>query len=262
MKNFHFVDDIDSLLPPISLIIPFRADSYHRNQMFNWQLKRYKMLFPEFEICLGDNVGEPFSRSKARNIAAKAASNDLLLFVDIDLLCARKVIHKAIEALDNYIIMKEHNIKNKQESYAINYNSTTTLLKSELPIDCNLELESHRAGTFYFCLIKKDAFLNIGGWDERFKGWGLEDGAFFKTLNIYYGRDFDFQGPLFHLWHPSSVDKTIDLWRNEWENIKKKPPYYQKWHRDFNPVSVHYYQLYENAKTIEDIKRIRGGFNE
>ncbi len=51
-------------------------------------------------------------------------------------------------------------------------------------------------------LIARDAFVRVGGWDERFLGWGGEDDA--MSYKIERSRmpavELD-QGPALHLWH-------------------------------------------------------------
>lgn len=239
-KTFIINDTIDHILPPISLLIPYRADSVYRQQIFRWNIKRYKMLFPELQICIGDNVGEPFNRSKARNIAAKAASNDLFLFADIDLLVTRDILYDACQKITTYVRMKENYETQYWPSYLIEQHSTMNLLKANLPLTNQQIITRGIAGPFYFCLITREAFYATPGWDENFKGWGLEDGAFFKTIEIYHGNKPSFEGPLYHLWHPHSVDR--------------KPA---EWGQNFNPESVRYYDLYLKAKNIKDIEQIR-----
>ena len=239
-QTFIVNDTIDCILPPISLLIPYREDSIYRKRIFQWNIRRYKMLFPELQICIGDNIGEPFSRSKARNLAAKAASNDLLLFVDIDLLLTREVLYDACQKLTTYVRMEENHAVKSWPSYLIENNSTMHLLKASLPLTDQKIVTTGTAGPFYFCLMTKAAFYRTPGWDENFKGWGLEDGAFFKTIEIYHGYEPSFQGPLYHLWHPYSIDRTPN-----------------KWGESFNPDSLEYYNLYLKAKTIKDIERIR-----
>jgi hypothetical protein len=59
-------------------------------------------------------------------------------------------------------------------------------------------------------VIHRDAFVALGGWDERFVGWGGEDDAF--SYRIERSRmactELD-TAPAMHLWHERSRDATF-----------------------------------------------------
>jgi hypothetical protein len=51
--------------------------------------------------------------------------------------------------------------------------------------------------------IRRDAWDQLGGFDERFRGWGWEDMAFQSAACSLVGHE-RIEGDVFHLWHPRS----------------------------------------------------------
>ena len=64
-------------------------------------------------------------------------------------------------------------------------------------------------------IMPREAFELVGGMDERFRGWGGEDVSFMRALDTLYGKHRTFNGPVYHLWHPT----IPGLWKGtrQWE---------------------------------------------
>jgi hypothetical protein len=69
----------------ISALIPYRPDHGRRDQIWSLVRRRYEQLMPQVELCLGSDDHELFCRAKAINAAARRATGDILMLVDIDL---------------------------------------------------------------------------------------------------------------------------------------------------------------------------------
>lgn len=50
-------------------------------------------------------------------------------------------------------------------------------------------------------VVTYDTWRDVGGWDERFVGWGFEDTAFWAAVDTLYGT-VRHEGVLYDLWHP------------------------------------------------------------
>lgn len=62
--------------------------------------------------------------------------------------------------------------------------------------------------------IKKDAFFKIGGYDERFVGWGGEDNEFFDRCSVLECYTYGYI-PFVHLWHaPQNAKISQERERN------------------------------------------------
>ena len=71
-------------------------------------------------------------------------------------------------------------------------------------------------------IMPSEAFWEVGGWDERFRGWGGEDHAAMRATDTLYWRHKTMPVQVLHLWHPMiSPDGTSDWvhWRERvWAN--------------------------------------------
>ena len=55
--------------------------------------------------------------------------------------------------------------------------------------------------------IRADAFYHVGGWDERFVGWGGEDDALSLKIQRANMQVAALDGVALHLWHPRAVEQ-------------------------------------------------------
>jgi predicted glycosyltransferase involved in capsule biosynthesis len=58
-------------------------------------------------------------------------------------------------------------------------------------------------------IVPRDLYEEVGGYDERFVGWGWEDLAFFWACATMAGYD-RVGGAVYHLWHPQSRADTYE----------------------------------------------------
>lgn len=148
----------------------------------------------------------PYSRSWAFNVAAKEAKSDCLIFHDNDMLVP------AIYAKDilNYHQQGYDFINLKRFIFYLNKGSSKKHAeigdfsgKSEVEaIVQNLEA----GGSFG---ASRQAFFEIGGFDEAFIGWGGEDNEFWERANTRKIYPYGYQ-PIMHLWHKPQPDKIVD----------------------------------------------------
>ena len=188
----------------LSVLIPYREDGGRRDQIFDWILDRYAALLPDAEICIGmDRKNHEFSRSAARNDAYEQANYWYLLVADADTIPEPEAIAHGINMLRDgspWVI-----------PYSIYYNlgeaKSNEILQSEPESaivfeadDCEHIINS----TAGMLLMERSAWEEVGGYDERFIGWGYEDNAFQLALDTLRGpHDRVSFGRGIHLWHPA-----------------------------------------------------------
>lgn len=133
----------------------------------------------------------PFQKSKLLNIGAKKSDAKYLWFLDADVMLkfndiAGKIIDQDVIRPFNYVEI-------------LNKNSTDLFLEGKL--NKSVGGKDSNFGKFSI-IIKKSIYEKIGGFDERFEGWGWEDIDFVhnKINNSYEVEVMPYRGV--HLWHP------------------------------------------------------------
>lgn len=170
----------------ISVLCPYRPDGAHHDA--NWEAVRplWESL-PDSELIVeGDgNVGEPvtFHHSKAVNTAARRASGDLFLIADIDILPDHAWVSRAVEAIKSGAFWVTTETYEKQgEDGGI---AEVVFSSCAPPL-----------------LMPREAFELVGGYDERFRYWGADDGALRICIDTLWGPLQRVEGAARHLWHP------------------------------------------------------------
>lgn len=196
-------------LEKVSIIIPFQTDHGPRERAFKWIKRYYAAVMPEAELCVGTFDGE-ISKSKAVNLAAKKATRDIFVIADADVVYNPKIIVKAIKLLDEaaWVVpfTKINNIEKK---------GVQKLLKTKpkWPMDVKMK-ECTQADWLYkgfagkLIVIPRVKFERVGGFDERFIGWGGEDDAFSYAVQTLCGNIVNVEEKIYHLWHPASNYRT------------------------------------------------------
>ncbi len=227
----------------ISVIIPFRCSDItsQRFKNFEWVRNYWKCQLPGAEVIQGHDhsLDLPFSKSVAVNEGVSRSSGDVLVIVDADgyvassaiVTCARR-IRKAR--------------KRGQRLWFIPYRQfyRLTAAASQLVLDsdpcnphvfptppnlCDVQNTSgSQHGHWFGAMIQiwpREAFDEVGGWDERFRGWGGEDHAVMRACDTLYWPHKTLPGQVLHLWHPMISTKGISSWvpweGRMWENQTK-----------------------------------------
>lgn len=192
------------------MLIPYRSDKGHRDRIFEWLLDRYNVLLPDAQICIGEDPQEPFNRARARNNAFSQATSDTLLVADADTVFNPDPIMRAVWS----VFSRRTWILPYDTYYNVTMDDTFEILKSDpagsLP---RPDRWDHRLTTAVsgLLVLSREAFEKVGGYDERFEGWGYEDNAFQLALDTLYTPHERFFGEYcLHLWHPVAPDGAFN----------------------------------------------------
>jgi glycosyltransferase involved in cell wall biosynthesis len=138
--------------------------------------------FPITVIRLAD-AGLPLA--KARNLAARTASSDVLIFLDVDCIPAQDLLlrlGRAVAAHDALICAEIRYLPAQVDgsvwTVAEMHDAGIAHPARKFP-DEGLRIESN-PGLFWSLAfgIRRSAFERLGGFDERFSGYGAEDTDF------------------------------------------------------------------------------------
>ena len=198
------------MLDKVSIIIPFQSDYGPRAKAFEWIKRYYARVMPEAEVCLGLMYGKEINKSKAVNLAAKNATRDIFVIADADVVYDPNLIVESIKLLEKGAFVVPFT-----EVYNVEMQGTERLLKTKpkWPIEIKAD-ECTKSNWVYdgfagkLFVISRENFEAVGGFDERFIGWGGEDDAFSHAARTMCGKLINFEGKVFHLWHPSSSYQT------------------------------------------------------
>lgn len=192
------------LLDRVSVLIPYQTDhNGPRDSAFEWVLGFYERVMPEVEVCVGEikDSGELFSRSKAVNRAYLQATKDIIVIADSDIVYDPNLLKKSITYVNDgqWVIPFSRILRLSKETSQL-------LLKrpSEWPLLIETDAAAEQATAFVggFNVLGRNAYEAVGGYDERFVGWGGEDEAFAYALDTLIGRHLRMDGEMVHFWHP------------------------------------------------------------
>lgn len=213
LKAFLSIFRRDS--PKISLLIPFNATDPQRKKVFKWVKKYWKSEIPGVEIIIGQSSLSPFCKTNALNNAVKKSSGKVLVIMDADAYIEGAVISncadRILEDLENNLWYVPY-----RNLYRLTQSVTEELLNSapwnplplpSPPLPYMVENLGHSSkyGNRYgaMCMMfPREAYNILGGFDERFVGWGGEDVAILRALDTLFGKHKTTDNDIFHMWHP------------------------------------------------------------
>jgi len=195
----------------ISVVIPWRdtGDRY-RTRILEWITQRYREILPDAELILADNEKKSFCRGGSRNYGAKLASGDFLVFADADTVPCASFIERGIKMVKEgapwvlpYGEMGYYNTDEKSALFVLDQIPGFALHPDDITYE-------HRITSWAGQVImEKDDLHAMGGYDERFEGWGYEDNAFRLAADTLLGPHERVPfGYAIHLWHPAPIATT------------------------------------------------------
>jgi glycosyltransferase involved in cell wall biosynthesis len=219
----------------ISIIIPFRVSKKYPRQEenFRWVKKYWRAQLPDAQVIVGKDPCSwlAFSKSAAINAAAREATGDVLVIVDADgYIDAEQVLHAAQEIRRArsrgqrlwYVPYRQfYRLTNHASRKVLNSHPRHPYKFPTPPLPCDIQNSIGSGfGHWYGAVIQivpREAFDCVGGWDERFRGWGGEDHSAMRATDTLYWRHKTLPGQVLHLWHPMLGKEGVDDWV-EWKD--------------------------------------------
>lgn len=208
------------------ILVPRRAGVPQRDKIWAAMRSRWEAMHPDLTIYEGHHDEGPFSRSAAINTAARLADADgrwdLAMVIDADVFLDPSQVTAALRrARDSGRVTWAFRRWRGLSEYA-----TERLMRPDpvwerelfgdagwlgwtpaSPVDMD-ELVEKTNPISWSCafVIPRAVWDDVGGFDERFRGWGWEDMAFRSVVRGLHGCE-RIEGDVFHVWHPRSVER-------------------------------------------------------
>lgn len=211
-----FVQPTDrSVVPVISYVIPCRNLERHgaiETVTNNVRAQRYpqiQMIMIEHDIkaCLVDRVypiqhrlvqsnGAPFNKSRAFNTGITLVGTEKVILHDADIIVGGDytgIIAKVLDEFDACHLGKTVLYVTKE--------STERIIESGMidgAVDCDRIVGYFEGGSL---ACRRRLYWSVGGFNEDFEGWGVEDCEFFQRLSNNCNWSEDRRLDFIHLWH-------------------------------------------------------------
>ena len=146
--------------------------------------------------------GEAFNKSRAMNAGARAARCSLLLFHDLDMFPPPDYLFQTLEKISR----GWDAVRPIRFLFLLDERSSQTVMQTGGMQDLKKIEQVKQNFPGLSTAILRDTYLELGGHDERFVGWGGEDLEFLdrlQTCKLYPGSFL----PAIHLWHPPAEQK-------------------------------------------------------
>lgn len=185
----------------VSVVIAYRdMGCEYRRASFHFVRAWYDTLGFEVVVEHGDDDAT-FTRASAINAAIRRASGSVIVQSDPDSLVPVVQLNTAIQmAAARGVLVIPHD-----EYLYASADATSAVLSGEADVwDINpAACDEHGPdGSGNVVVFRREAWAEVGGFDERFGLWGGDDAAFRYSVEAFRGPAYRITGPMVHLWHP------------------------------------------------------------
>lgn len=182
----------------VRIVVPRRADGGHRDRLWAYCEAYWRKELPEADIVEGHHERGPFNRAAAINRGMDGAW-DVAVILDGDVIVDADQLRGGIEraAATGHLVLPF------RERLSVSEDGTAQILGGYEGTWRRWVTEKQTYNVSTCLCVPRDLWDSVGGFDERFEGWGGEDDAFFWACHALAGAD-KLPGAAWHLWHPIS----------------------------------------------------------
>lgn len=170
-----------------------------------WRARHFQFLVDyygtEFDIVIGNNDGE-FNRSAARNAGVSESTSEIAVIIDADNYIPIEQINQAIKVASDRRLVKPFMWFGylTEESTNLFYDVADNPVVDFEPTYIDPPQTEFTGGAY---VMPRSLWLNLGGMDEGFIGWGAEDDAFHLLCKRNNIKTIYVDGYDYHLYHPA-----------------------------------------------------------
>lgn len=190
------------------ILVPRRDDHGHRDRVWGWVQTWWQEQLPELPIFEGHHTEGLFNRSAACNrAAAKAGAWDVAVLIDSDVICDPAQVREAIELAAQW---KDRLILPFSRRHNLTPRGTTRIMSGDRGSWQRYIGKTYTQMCSSVVVIPRQLWDTVGGFDERFAGWGFEDTAFACACETFGTTLHKLDGECWHLWHPTASEGRRD----------------------------------------------------
>lgn len=210
------------LATDIPVLVPWRTDNGARAAI--WERLRARWIEQGWTVVEGHPGDGPFNRAAAQNNAARLAGDwDVAIITDADSIVPPERLHAAIRAAHEtgrMVIAHDRwvNVHTDEQDQFLTTGSLTW----------RPDREVYKLTVSSMLACPRSVWDAVGGYDERFRGYGYEDNAFYRACEILTGEPVRLHGSVFHLSHEQHRphmreqlrDPLVQMNRARWRRYK------------------------------------------
>lgn len=146
-----------------------------------------------------DSKHDTFSRAASKNRGARSAPGDVLIFNDADMI----ITHQAYRDMAEMAYESGKLVIGYVEYCALDKPHSERIYRGDFPdpFDAPRTVSNVAFSLGGIIAVRRDVFAEVGGYDERFQGWGNEDFAFAISCATVAGPWLRIEGPALHFFH-------------------------------------------------------------
>lgn len=192
----------------VAIVIPWRAQP-DRRYAFDIVRSWYKENFPDYKIILADDGKRVFCLSGCRNMGVKTAEElnaDVVIINDADTIPEAEPLLEAVTQAykDNYVHLPYTQYR------SLRIQGTSEFKKGKPLNECDAFIVDGAVSGVY--VTSPRTWWSHYGQDERFRGWGFEDAAWYTAHKVILGEEpIRHTGNVYSM-HHKSAKKTGPLY--------------------------------------------------
>jgi glycosyltransferase involved in cell wall biosynthesis len=191
---------------------------YGSNLDIQKEIEQLCAQFPSLHYFYFNTQKQFWSRSHALNLGIQRAKGEFLAVVDVDLIYPPYFLDRLSLKIDTHTFVQYQCYylpENQQDYQNLDFLKTYPYKVSSVQFAAGL------------IAVPADKMKEIGGYDEYFKVWGVEDMDLKKRLESLPLKQAVLaieEAPTFHQWHPSAfnADQMPALWLSAMEKYAKR----------------------------------------
>jgi hypothetical protein len=182
-------------MPSVSVIIGHRQTGDQDRAAALRHTLRTWTRWGHAHVGLYDWPGKVYSRAGAFNTGVAAATGEVVVCTNSDVIVGLDALDEAVSLAweEGVTVYPFRSYRELTKPCAERW------YRGEVCMDAQLEMGEECVGPLFVC--RRDRYIQAGGCDQRFVGWGFEDVAWAATSQTLLGPSQRVAGECIHFWH-------------------------------------------------------------